>query len=100
MSTSRDSRAEAVAHPLGGILRLQIAGRRELRERVAGAPEGLGRLLRAELAAVPDDRGLDASRRRAGGQALDSQTAARGERPLRIDLRADGVAVMDEDEMQ
>ena len=48
---------------------------------------------------MPDDRGLCASRRGTGGQALDRQTAALGERPLRIDIRADGVAVMDEEEM-
>ena len=69
-------RAEAIAHPLGGILRLQIPRRGELRERIARAPERLRRLLCAELAAVPHDLGLYASRCGAGREALDSTTAA------------------------
>src|SRR5205823_6927077 len=47
--------AEPIAKPLRGIVGLQIARSGELRERVAGAPHGFGGLLRAQLAAVPDD---------------------------------------------
>ena len=53
--------AQAIAHPLGRIVRLEIARGRKFRERVACPPEGFRRLARAQLAAVPDHGRLDAA---------------------------------------
>jgi hypothetical protein len=62
-------RSQAIADPLRRIVGLQIAAHRKLRERVARAPEFLTRLLRAQLAAVPDHVGLRASGRGLRGHA-------------------------------
>ena len=80
----------------GGILRPEAAHHPELRKRIAGAGEGLRRLPRAELAAVPDGRraerrGLARARERRG-----LRPPARRERALRIDVGTDGVGVMDQ----
>jgi len=53
---------QAIAKPLRRIVGLQIAGRGELRQRIARAPECFGGLTRTQLAAVPDDVGLRAAR--------------------------------------
>ncbi len=45
---------KSIGHPRGRIFRLQIPGDAELRKRVAHAQEDLGRLLGAQLPAVPD----------------------------------------------
>lgn len=45
--------AQAIADPLGRVVGLKIARRGKRREGVARAPERLGRLTRAKLAAVP-----------------------------------------------
>ena len=88
--------AQTVAHPVRGIARLQVARCRKLGERVAGAPERFGRLLRPKLAAVPDDSGLDAPRGDSSGKPFNVLPSPQRQGPLRIDLRADGVAMMDE----
>ena len=49
-------RMQAVTNPLWRIVGLDVARRSQFRQRIARAPERLGRLLRAQLAAVPDDR--------------------------------------------
>jgi len=90
--------AQAVAHPRGRIVGLQIAGRRELRERVAGPPEDLGRLLRAQFPAVPDNRGLHTLSGRSCRQPLDRFGAGRRERSPWVDLGSNRVAVMDQEE--
>jgi len=88
--------AQAVAHPRGRIVGLQIAGRRELRERVAGPPEDLGRLLRAQFPAVPDDRRL----RPIGGglrrHTFDFGAALVRDRTAGVYVRGNRVGVMDE----
>ena len=66
-------------------------------KRVTRPPERLSRLLRAELAAVPDDDRLDAACRSFGRQPLDRRAAVLRERTLRVDVRADRVTVMNEE---
>ena len=88
---------EAIAYPLGRIVGLQIARRRQFRERVARAPERFGRLLRAQLAAVPDDRRPRTSLRRKVCEPVRVCPPDVGERTPGIDVRADGVAVVDEE---
>ena len=85
---------QPVANPMCGIIRLEIARRREISQRVARTPERLRGLLRAELAAVPDDRGFGSACRRVVRQALDGSLPDVGQRPARVDLGADRVAVM------
>ena len=48
-------RAEPIMNPLRWIVGLHVAGRSEFRQRIAGTADCLSRLLRAQLAAVPDD---------------------------------------------
>ena len=48
-------RAESITNPLRWIVRLHVARCSEFRQRIARTPERLGRLLRAQFAAVPDD---------------------------------------------
>lgn len=88
--------AQAIPHDHRRIRRLEIAGRRERAERVAGAPEYLRRLAAAQLSAVPHDIGASAARRGVGRKPFDSGAAASRERPARIDLRSQGVAVMNQ----
>ena len=89
--------SKTIRNPVRRVIGLQIARRRELRERVAGAPERLGRLTGAKLAAVPHDRRTCAPRGRFGGQTLDVRRArswrAGGGRST---SGTDRVAVMDE----
>ena len=63
-------------NPLRRIVGLEIPRRTELSQRIAGAPERLGGLLRAQLAAVPDDRGARPSSSRVRGDPLDVGAAA------------------------
>lgn len=44
---------QPIAHAPRRIVRLKIGGCGKLRQGVAGSPEGLGRLSRAQLAAMP-----------------------------------------------
>ena len=67
--------AKTVADPVRRVVRLQAARGRQLRERIARAPEGLRRLLRAQLAAVPDDRRHGAARGRPRRQPFDVGTS-------------------------
>src|SRR5204862_4864976 len=69
-------------------------------ERIAGAPKRLGGLLCAKLAAVPDDGRLGPSRSDISGQTFDALPSVRRERPLRIDVRTDSVAMVDEKKVQ
>ena len=88
--------AQAIANPLRRIVGLQIARRRELRERIARAPVGFGRFLRAQLAAVPDEGGLDAPRGGLGGKTLDGVASPWRQWTPRIELRPDRIAMMNE----
>ena len=92
--------AQPIAQPCRGIIRLQVARRRKFSERVASAPERLRRLTRAQLAAVPDDRGPRAASRGVLRRSLHGLAAPRRERAPRIDIRPDCVAVMNEKQVQ
>ena len=86
--------AEAIADPAGRIIGLKIACRRQFSKRVAGSPERLGGLLRAQFTTVPDDGRVGAasgSFRR--GEIHFRPTDCR-QRTLRIDLRSNRIAVM------
>ena len=92
--------AEPITNPLGRIVRLQVACGRELRERVARAPERLGRLFRAELSAVPHHRRFHAARRGLRRQSLDIRQSCGRQRPARVDFGANRDAVVNEVEVQ
>ena len=79
---------------------LKAASGGERRERIAAPPEGFGGLLRAELAAVPDDSRLHTPFRRFLREQIDFDAAARGERPRRIDIWSYGIAVMNKIQLQ
>ena len=92
--------AKPVAHTRRRIARLKIGRRGEFREGIAGAPERLRRLPRAKLAAVPDD-----GRARPTGSCVRCGTiglryANRRERTSSVDLGADGVGVVNEEQLQ
>ena len=87
---------QAIAEPLRRVVRLKIARGGKFRQRVACAPEGFGRLLSAQLAAMPDHRGMSAAPGGIGRRALDGFAAASRQRTLRIDARPDRVAMMNE----
>ncbi len=86
--------SEPIAHPVGRVIRLQVARGRQFRQRVAGSPERLGRLPGAELTAVPYDRRPGAACGSLGRRIVNRRTADSGQRAPRIDIRTDGVAVM------
>ena len=86
--------AQSIADPLRGIVRLQIFRRGELRQRVAGVPQGIGCLARAQLTAVPDDVRPDTARGELRGDSLDLRPPTRRQRPPRIHVGPDCVAVM------
>ena len=79
---------------------MEIARGGKLREGVARAPEGFGRLARAELATVPDDRRPCAASGRVGRDPRHGLLANGRQRTPRVDFRSDRVAVMDEKQMQ
>ena len=85
-----------VADPRRRIVRQQAPRGREFRERIAGAPECLRGLTRAQLSAVPDDGRPRASRRGLRRQHLRLALPGGRQRPARVDLRTDGVTVMDQ----
>ena len=91
--------AQPVAHPCRWIVGLQIARRREFRERVARAPARLGRLACAQFPAVPDDGGLRAAGGGIGGDTQDRCLPPRREWASRVDIWADGVAMMNEKQL-
>ena len=87
--------------------RSQAGGSSGCRSRVAeiqrarcSAPERFRRLTRAQLAAVPDDRGPRAASRGGLRRSLHGLAALRRERAPRIDIRPDRVAVMNEKQVQ
>src|SRR5437762_12460583 len=90
---------QSVAHPGRRVVWLQVACRREFSERIARAPARFGGLPRAQLAAVPHDGGLCAAGGGFGGYARDRCLPARGERPPRVDIRADRLAVVNEKQL-
>ncbi len=86
----------ALENPFWRIIRLKTARRRKLRKRVAVPQESFCGLLRAQFPAVPDEGGF---RNKVGGclgKPVDFGAAARRERPRRIDVRSNSVAVVDE----
>ena len=90
---------EPLADTKGWVARLQIASRRKFRERVARGPEGMSRLFRPQLPAVPHDGRPRAPRRRFGRKALNSCAPGRRQRTLRIDRLVDRFAVMNQEEV-
>ena len=86
---------QSIADPLGRIVRLQIARRLQISQRVARAPERLGCLLRAQLSAVPDDGRFDATSCGLISQPLDLDASAIGQRAPRVDIRTNRFAMMD-----
>jgi hypothetical protein len=91
--------AQSIADPLRVIVRLKIFRRGELRERVAGVPQGIGCLARAQLTAVPDDGRPDTARGELRGDTLDLRPPARRQGPPRIHVGPDRIAVMNQDEV-
>ena len=88
--------AEAIANPLGRVVGLKVARRRERCEGIAGAPECLGRLAGAKLAAVPHHGWTRTSRRGFGGETNDLFTTVFRKRAARIDVGPYCVAMMNE----
>ncbi len=91
---------QPVSNPVRRIIGLNIAGRRELSQRIAGAPERLGRLLGAKLTAVPDHSRFGAARRRFSCETLDRGASVLRERALRIHVGTDGFSMVNEKESQ
>jgi hypothetical protein len=85
---------QAVADPFGRVIGLEVARRRERRERVANPPECLRGLAGAKFPAVPYHDRPRTARLRFGGQPRNLRASSFGERPARIDIRSDRVAVM------
>jgi hypothetical protein len=92
--------SQTIANPGRRIVRLQIGRRLEFGERVAGAPERLGGLAGAKLAAVPDDLWPRASRGRLVSRACGLRFSKRRQRPARVDFWADRITVVNEKQLQ
>jgi len=90
---------ESIANPPWRIAGLQVARRGELRERVACTPEGFSGLLRPKLAAVPDDRRTNATTSGLTREKIHRRTSDQRQWSLRVDLRSDGVTVMNQVKM-
>jgi len=90
---------ETIANPPWWVARLQVSRRSELRERIARTPEGLSGLLRSKLAAVPDDGRTNAATSGLGREKIYRRTPNQGQWSLRVDLRSDGVTVMNQVKM-
>jgi hypothetical protein len=86
------------ADPVGRIVWLQSPDRGELRHGIARAEKRFSRLTRAELAAVPDCARLHPSRGKIGGEPVGMCPAGARERALWIEVRPDGVGVVNEDD--
>jgi hypothetical protein len=89
---------EAIVHPLWRIVRQQSTLRRQRREWIARFPEQLRGLARAQLAAVPDNIRLHAAFGGGGGEAVGGRAPHRRERTHRVDVRTDGVTVVNENQ--
>ena len=83
-----------VGDPFWRIIGLEVPRRRKLGQRVARTPERFGSLFRAQLATVPHNGRLHAPCSRFGCKTHYLRLPVRRQRTLRIDFRADGVAVM------
>jgi hypothetical protein len=83
-------------HPGGGIFRLQPARRAKCGKGITAAPERFRRLFRAQLAAVPDDGRLHAAFGGPLRQRVDFDAATCREWPRRVDVRSNGVAVVNQ----
>jgi hypothetical protein len=92
--------AQPIANPGRRIVRLEIGRRLEFGQRVAGAPERLGRLARAKLAAVPHDIRSRAAGCRLGCRARGLRFSQRGQRPARVDIGADRIGMVNEKKFQ
>ena len=71
----------------------------ELGKRRAGTPDGLARLARTELAAVPDGRRPDRQCPQGAGHVVGLRVTALRQRPLRIDFGPNRVRVVDEHDL-
>ena len=91
---------EAIPYPFGRILGLEIARRRKRRERVADAPEGLGCLAGAEFSAMPHHEGTRAASPGFDRESRNILASPFGERPARIHVRPDRIAVVNKEEFQ
>jgi len=90
--------AKPVADPIRGIVGLQIPRCGEICKRVTRTPERFGGLPRTQLATVPHDSRVHASRCRLGGETADMFASVLGERAPGIDVGPDGVPVMYQEE--
>jgi hypothetical protein len=88
--------SKPIADPHWGILRLQIAGCRELGKRVTGSPERFCRLSGPQLAAVPDHSWPSSARRGSSRGPLNRLLPAFRKGPTGIDVGTDGLTVMNE----
>jgi hypothetical protein len=91
---------EPIADPGRRIIRLEIGRRLEFGQRVAGAPERVGRLARAKLAAVPHDVRSRTAGCRLGCRARGLRFSQRGQRPARVDLGADRIGMVNQKQLQ
>jgi len=90
---------ESVAHPRRRVARLQVARGRELRQRITRAPEGFSGLFRSKLPAVPHNRRTNTA---AGGltrEKIHCRAPKRRQWSLRVDLRSDRIAVVNQIKM-
>ena len=85
---------QRVDDPICGVCGLQTASRGKRRERIAPLQVGLGGLSRAQLAAVPDDVGFCAALGGLLGEHVHLDAAPIRERPHRIHVGADRVAMV------
>jgi len=90
---------EPIANPPWRVTRLQVARRAELRERIARTPEGFSGLLRSKLAAVPDDGRMNATASGLIREKINRRASNERQWSLRVDLRSDGVTVMNQVKM-
>jgi hypothetical protein len=90
---------QAITHPRRRVVGLQIGRGREFRKRIARAPECQRRLPGAKLAAMPDDGRFGAPSGGLLGQPRRVGFAARRKRPSSIDLRTNGVSVVDQEKL-
>ena len=87
---------ESVPDELGRIVRRKASHHPEFRERIAQAIERFSGLPSAKFPAMPDCCRDDAGRFRPLRQPFGLASAASRQRPSRVDPRADGVGMMDE----
>jgi hypothetical protein len=85
---------DRINYPVRGVCRLKAACGRERRERVAPFPIRFSCLPRAQFSAVPDDIGLCAALRRFLRQRVGFHPAAIRQRPHRIYIGCDGIAMV------